>query len=112
MRREGIAAQARTGRSRSEGFVSAGTYFPLLALFLFSFPTEKSVAIESDETEIRQNSRDAAGEDSKRDPAHAADDSKKKSGPTFFREEIGGDHSENHADPIGAFESQENFCHG
>jgi hypothetical protein len=111
MRREGIAAQARTGGS-ARGFVLAGANFALLAFFLFPFPTKESVAIESDETKIRQNSRDAAGENSKRDPAKTADNSEKKSGPPFFREKVGGNHSENHADPIGAFESQENFCHG
>lgn len=74
-------------------------------------PTEKTVQIARDKTEIGEDAGDAACEKTKRHPTESADHPDQKSPPFFFGQHKGGDQAENHPNPIAALELQQRIQH-
>ena len=102
--------RSRTGSAVFNSLVPNGL-LSVPPLFLLPFPTEETVAIEANETKVRQNPGDAACNKPKGDPPQSTDNSDHESYALPLCEIIGGDKTEDHSHPIRAFEFDELLQH-
>lgn len=69
------------------------------------------MAIKSNETDVRENARNALSQKSKDNPTKTANNSVNKTRPTLLRQFEGGDQTENHSYPIRPLEFEKHFLH-